>query len=100
MHLFCAIISTMNISAQKIQEVAERGKQIYDEMKAQYEPKETGKFLAIDPETKDAYLGLTSVEALTLAKSKHPEGLFFVVKIGYDVAQTVMQLFLGRRFAL
>lgn len=79
-----------------IQEIAEEGAKIYGKIKVKYDPKEKGKFLAIDIESKKAYLGNTSAEALESARSKHKNRIFYVVKIGFDVAETMAKSFIGR----
>lgn len=76
-----------------IQRIAEEGAKIYEQVKAKYDPQEKGKFLAIDIESKDVYLGTTSAEALELAREQHPNKVFYVVKIGFDVAETMAQSF-------
>ncbi|MBI4253206.1 hypothetical protein HY623_03470 [Candidatus Uhrbacteria bacterium] len=76
-----------------IQHIADQGAKIYGGIKDQYDPKERGKFLAIDIESRDVYLGETSAEALERALEQHPHKIFYVVKIGYDVAETVAHSF-------
>jgi len=90
-------VSTNNdnlIKNADIQKIAEEGAKIYAQVKVNYDPKEKGKFLAIDIESKKAYLGNTSAEALELARSKHPNNIFYVVKIGFDVAETMAKSFI------
>ena len=58
------------IKKANIQKIAEEGAKIYSKIKINYDPKEKGKFLAIDIESKKAYLGNTSAEALELARRK------------------------------
>lgn len=70
-----------------IHKIAEEGSKIYDQIKANYEPKEKGKFLAIDIDSKDVYLGDTSIKAIGLAKENHPKKVFYLVKIGFDVVE-------------
>ena len=60
------------------------------------EPRENGKFLAIEVETKDVYLADTSSEAVILAQKDHPDKIFFLVKIGFEVAETMFRSFLTR----
>ncbi len=81
------------IKKANIQKIAEEGAKIYDQIKINYDPKEKGKFLAIDIESEKAYLGNTSAEALELARRNHPDKIFYVVKIGFDVAETMARLF-------
>jgi len=72
-----------------IQKIAQDGQKIYEKIKVNYDPKEKGKFLAIEVESGKEYLGNTSAEAIELAKTAHPNKVFYVVKIGYDVAETM-----------
>lgn len=81
------------IKKADIQKIAEEGAKIYEQIKVNYEPKENGKFLAIDINSKKAYLGNTSADALELAKQNHPNKVFYVVKIGFDVAETMARFF-------
>ena len=76
-----------------IQRIAEEGEKIYDQIKVNYDPKEKGKFLAIDIDSQKAYLGNTSAEALELARQNHPNKVFYIVKIGFDVAETMARTF-------
>lgn len=72
-----------------IQKIAEDGAKIYEKIKTNYDPKEKGKFLAIEIESEKVYLGNTSAEALELARQNHPNKVFYIVKIGFDVAETM-----------
>ncbi|MBI2551676.1 hypothetical protein HYW17_00035 [Candidatus Uhrbacteria bacterium] len=89
------MVTTNDLLAKvNIHSIAEEGKKIYARIKNEYDPKEKGKFLAIDIESKHGYLGTTSAEALAQAREHHPDRVFYVVKIGYDVAETMVQSFL------
>ncbi len=81
------------IKKTDIQKIAEEGARIYEQIKVNYDPKEREKFLAIDIDSKKAYLGNTSAEALELARQNHPDKVFYVVKIGFDVAETMARSF-------
>jgi len=81
------------IKKADIQKIAEEGNKIYEQIKVNYEPKDNGKFLAIDIESKKEYLGNTSAEALELARQNHPDKVFYVIKIGFDVAETMARSF-------
>lgn len=76
-----------------VQKIAEEGKKIYDRVKVNYEPKENGKFLAIDVVSQELFVGTSSAEALELAKQKYPGKVFYVVRIGFDVAETLAMSF-------
>lgn len=77
-----------------IQRIAEKGAKTYEQIKVNYDPKEKGKFLAIDIDSKKAYLGNTSAEAVELARQSHPNKVFYVVKIGFDVAETMARSYM------
>ena len=81
------------IKKLNIQKIAEEGAKICEQIKVNYDPKERNKFLAIDIDSKKVYLGNTSAEALELARQKHPNKVFYVVKIGFDVAETMARSF-------
>lgn len=81
------------IKQADIQKIAEEGAKIYDEIKIMYDPKERGKFLAIDIDSREAYLGTSSAEALALARQHHSDKIFYVIKIGFDVAETMARSF-------
>lgn len=67
--------------------VAEQAKAIYiDEYKTRLETENPGKFVAIEPISKNYYLGETFIEAALAAKQAHPEHKSFVIRIGYDAA--------------
>jgi len=75
-----------------IQGIASDGAKVYESVKLQYEPAQNGKFLAIDTESKDTFIGNTSSEAVELARKAHPNKVFYVVKIGHSVAETMASL--------
>ena len=81
------------IKKADLQKIATEGANIYNQIKVNYDPKEIGKFLAIDIDTKKAYLANTSAEAVVLARQNHPNKVFYVVKIGFDVAETMARSF-------
>lgn len=80
-----------------IQKIAEKGARIYSRLKIKYEPRENGKFLAIDVDSESEYLGNTSAEALITAREKHPNKIFYVVKIGFDAVETMAKSFVDNR---
>lgn len=84
------------IKQADIQRIAEEGAKIYEKIKVNYDPKEKGKFLAIDIDSEKAYLGETSAEALESARQNHPNKVFYVVKIGFDVAETMAKSFIDK----
>ena len=79
-----------------LQRIADVGAKIYEKLKGDYDPKEKGKFLAIETETGKAYLGETSASALEVARKNHPDKIFYVVKIGFDFAESMAEYFTHR----
>lgn len=80
------------LKSVNIQEIADKGTEIYEKIKGNFEPQNNGKFLAIDIESEDVYLGATSSYAVEEAKKAHPDTVFFVVKIGYSVADALADM--------
>jgi hypothetical protein len=81
------------LKSTDLTKIAREGAVIYEEKKSQYEESNKGQFLAIDIDSKDVYLAPTSAEAVVAAKKEHPNKVFFVVKIGFDAAETMAHLF-------
>jgi len=66
------------------QAIADKGEKIYREKyQAKYERGHTGKYLAIDIQTEQAYLGETPEEAIQNAQAANKTGLFHTVRIGF-----------------
>jgi hypothetical protein len=72
-----------------LQKIATEGVNIYTEIKSKYEPDHKGEFLAIEIESKKVYLAPTSAEAVVKARIENPDKVFFVMKIGFDAAETM-----------
>lgn len=72
-----------------IQKISSEGKKIYESIKINYEPHNNGKFLAIDIDSKDVYLADDGAQAVELARKAHPSKVFYLVKIGFETAETV-----------
>ena len=71
------------VQKTNLQDIVDRGEKIYEEIKSRYEPKENGKFLAIEPDSKKVYFGNEGVDAMMLAKKDFPDKVFYLVKIGH-----------------
>ncbi len=85
------------IKKADIQKIATEGAKIYAIVRLQYEPINNGEFLAIDIESQKVYIGKTSSEAVELARKAHPNKVFYVVKIGFSVAETLANFGVNRR---
>ncbi len=71
-------------------EIARIGEQIYqNELREKLEDKYLGKFVAIEVETKDYFLGDTQIAALSSARKKYPAKVFYLVKVGFPAVVTM-----------
>ncbi len=75
-----------------------RGDQLYEEqLKARLESDHKGRFVAIDPDTGNYFLGDTDGEAVLAAHRAMPESRFYVRRIGYEVTHKLGSYGLSRR---
>ncbi len=71
-------------------ELAEKSKAFYErELKNLLEPAEKGKFVAIEPETESYFVDKDSTKALLKARDAFPDKLFFLMRIGYQAANSI-----------
>ena len=67
--------------------VAESAKAHYESnLKAQMEKEHLGKFIAVEPESGQFFIGGTFMECALEAKKEIPDKMSFVIKIGSDAA--------------
>ena len=67
--------------------VIERAKRIYaEQLRAVLEPGHLNRFVAIEPESGEYFLGDTFDEAVKLARAKHPTRLSHTIRIGHRAA--------------
>ena len=67
--------------------VIDRAKQIYaDRLQDELEGKHNDRYVAIEPESGDHFLGDTFDEAVRLARSKYPARLSHTIRIGHRAA--------------
>ncbi|HZT44050.1 MAG TPA: hypothetical protein VFA07_17930 [Chthonomonadaceae bacterium] len=69
------------------EEMSERGEAIYERLiRPHVEAGNRGKYVVIDIQTNDYEMDSDYHIALRRAKTKHPDGLFYVLRIGYLTA--------------
>lgn len=61
------------------------GKQIYNELEKKLVSSYPKQYVAIEPTTGDYFIGKTLGEAITKAKQKYPDRLFYTTPIGVDI---------------
>lgn len=67
--------------------VIERAKQIYaEQLRHVLEPRHVNRFVAIEPESAEYFVGDTFDEAVKLARVKHPSRLTHIIRIGHPAA--------------
>jgi hypothetical protein len=77
------------------EEIARRGQEYYDQfLRAKVESEHKGEFLVLDVETGDYELDESELAALDRAEAKHPQSVFYTLRVGYRGAHRI-----GARFA-
>lgn len=66
------------------EEIAVKGEEIYSKVKDQYEPTLRGKFLAINIESAEIFMGDTLGEAMDRGVEKYPDKPFYLARVGFD----------------
>jgi hypothetical protein len=70
----------------KLKKSPDKGKELFQKLDAELREQYYGKFMAIDAESGDYFLGATMIEADTQARAKYPGKVFYVGRIGYRAA--------------
>lgn len=69
------------------EEIVPRGEEIYErDVRPKLGPEHEGKFVVIDIETGDYEVSDDDGEAFGRAEEKHPEAVFFVLRVGHKGA--------------
>ncbi|MDI6793731.1 MAG: hypothetical protein QME81_12850 [bacterium] len=68
------------------QKIGEKGREIFHRISPQLEKGYRGKFVVIDVDSEDYFIGDTSLEADKKARQKYPKKVFFMGKVGYKAA--------------
>jgi hypothetical protein len=84
-------------NSQSFKEIAEKGAAIYEKIKGDYEPDRNGKYLAIEIDSEESYLGDNGGEAIEAARKAHPEKFFYLVKIGFSSAEILAHSLVGHQ---
>jgi len=71
-----------------IRNIGEKGREIFKRISEELERDYRGKFVAIEVDSGDYFVGDTSIEADKKAREKYPKKVFFLGKIGYRAAVT------------
>jgi hypothetical protein len=75
------------IVSAETKSIIDRAKEIYaNRLQVELESKHMDRFVAIEPESGDYFLGDTFDEAVKSARSKHPSRLSHTIRIGHSAA--------------
>jgi len=80
-------LSTLRTAKYSLDELAEKGEDIYERISGEVEEKYRGMFIAIEADSGDYSIAQSPLEAIDKARKKHPESVFYVKRIGYRVAR-------------
>jgi len=80
-------LSTLRTAKYSLDELAEKGEDIYERISGEVEEKYRGLFIAIEADSGDYSIAQSPLEAIDKARKKHPESVFYVKRIGYRVAR-------------
>jgi hypothetical protein len=82
--------------SNKAQLVAERAQRVYEErLRERLESSDRGRFVCIEPESGDFFLGNTIDEAVNQAIDAYPDRLTHTLRIGHKAALHIGGLILG-----
>jgi hypothetical protein len=72
------------MASEQSMEIVRRGQEIYDRrLRAGLEATSEGRFVAIEPDSGDYYLGESLSEAIQAARAAHPDQLVFALRVGH-----------------
>ena len=74
-------------------QIAREGKRLLESIQGHFGEQDYGRFVAIDVDSGDYFLGETAIEATRKAQAKYPGKVFYLGRIGCRTAYT----FKGRR---
>ncbi|MGI9048466.1 MAG: hypothetical protein ACR2GU_03660 [Rubrobacteraceae bacterium] len=78
------------MNRKSTQSVARRGREIYEaEIRADVEPENEGRFLALDVNSGRYALADEELEAFALAREKAPEGTLLLLRVGHRAAHRI-----------
>jgi len=77
---------TQIYSPRQIREIASKGKALFQKLDPALREKYHGKFIAIEVDSGDYFIGERGIDASMQGKEKYPDKLFYVGRIGHRTA--------------
>ena len=71
---------------RQIHQISKAGKQLFEKLDAELREKYYGKFIAIEVDSGDYFIGETGIDASKKGKEKYPDKIFFLGRIGHRTA--------------
>jgi len=87
------MVNIPNIPTINTIEFSAKAQDIYKQIKGQLEIKHKEKFVAIEPDSGDYFLGNDQMGAVSKAKEKHPDKIFYLIKIGHEAVISMSSRF-------
>lgn len=75
-------MTDINNIPQNTQEVIKKGHEIYENKKNEFEPANNGKYVAIEVNSGDSFVGETREESVAAARIRYPRTILYVRRIG------------------
>jgi len=77
---------TQIYSPHHLRHIAQQGKTLLQKLDRELRDQHHGKFIAIEVDSGDYFLGATMIDADTQARAQHPGKVFYVGRIGHRAA--------------
>ena len=71
---------------RQIREISRKGRDLFQKLDAELREKYHGKFIAIEVDSGDYFIGERGIDASMKGKEKYPDKLFYVGRIGHRAA--------------
>jgi hypothetical protein len=76
-----------SMSSQVLADLVQSAESLYDrELRAKLDPSHRDEFVAIEPISREYFLGKTLSEALRAARTAHPDRLSHTMRVGHQAA--------------
>jgi len=83
----------VNQALPNTREIAREGQRMLDSLQDKLDEEDHGKYIAIDVDSGEHFVGESAIDATNKAREKHPGKVFFLGRVGYRAAFS----FKGRR---
>jgi len=85
-----------------LEEFSKQSEKFYDQIKAKLEVDFKGKYAALDFESKEYWIGEIPSDALSKAKEKYPDKLFYLIQVGspttFSIQSMSSKVFLRKKY--